>query len=114
MTLKMSKVLDDLIVPNQKVYVDGRLVTDNLRSILFMGDQCMEKEVDAVLTSLDAKKAFDSKVTCTLKPHLRSMASPHNSLLFQDLVLQISVEILINGQLSDSIDIKRGYKLVML
>jgi hypothetical protein len=60
LAIKMSKVLDDLIDPNQTAYVKGRSVTDNLRSILFMKDHCVEEEVDAVLISLDAKKAFDS------------------------------------------------------
>ena len=58
--IRMSKVLDDLIDPNQTAYVNGRSVTDNLRSILFMKDHCVEEGVEAVLISLDAKKAFDS------------------------------------------------------
>ena len=35
-------------------------VTDNLRSIRFMNDHFFNEELDAVLISLDAKKAFDS------------------------------------------------------
>ncbi len=57
--MKMSKVLDDLIDMNQTAYVNGRSVTDDLR-ILFMKDHCIEEGIDAVLISLDAKKAFDS------------------------------------------------------
>jgi hypothetical protein len=56
----MLKVLDEVIDLNQAAYVKGRSVTDNLRSILFMKDNCIEEKVDAVLISLDAKKAFDS------------------------------------------------------
>jgi hypothetical protein len=57
---KMSKVLDDIIDPNQTAYVRGRSVADNLRSILFMKEHCQEEGLDAVLISLDAEKAFDS------------------------------------------------------
>jgi hypothetical protein len=56
----MSKVLDYIIDPNQTAYVNGRSVTDILLSILFTKDHCIEEGIDAVLISLDAKKAFDS------------------------------------------------------
>jgi hypothetical protein len=49
----MLKVLDDLLGPNQTANVNGRSVTDNLPSILFMKDHCMEREVDAVLISIE-------------------------------------------------------------
>jgi hypothetical protein len=36
LALKMSEVLDDIIDPNQTAYINGRSVTDSLRSILFL------------------------------------------------------------------------------
>ena len=38
----------------------GRAVEDNLRSLMFLKDHCVEEKVNAVLVSLDAKKVFDS------------------------------------------------------
>ena len=38
----------------------GSAAADNLRSSMFMKEQCVEEKVEAVLLSLDAKKAFDS------------------------------------------------------
>ncbi len=58
LAIKMSKVLDDVIHPNQTACVRGGSVADNLGSILFMKKHCQEEILDAVLTSLDAKKAF--------------------------------------------------------
>jgi hypothetical protein len=52
----VSKVLDDMIDPNQTAYINGRSVTDSLWSILLMKDHCKEEAIDAVLISLDAKK----------------------------------------------------------
>ena len=54
----MSKVLDEVIDQNQTAYVKGRAVADNLSSILFMKDHYSSKKIDAVLVSLDVKKAF--------------------------------------------------------
>ena len=56
----MSKVLGEIIDECQTAYVEGRSIADNLRTMMFMKDECAEKQVDAVLISLDAKKAFDS------------------------------------------------------
>jgi hypothetical protein len=111
LAIKMSKVLDDLIDPNQTAYVKGRSVTDNLRSILFMKDHCVEEEVDAVLISLDAKKAFDSVSHQYTETILKNYGfGPQFIKCFKTLYSKISAKILINGHLSDSIDIERGYK----
>ena len=52
----MSKVLGEIIDECQTAYVKGRTVADNLRTMMFMKDECVEKQIDAVLISLDAKK----------------------------------------------------------
>ena len=43
---------------DQTAYVKGRAVADNLRSLMFLKDHCVEEKVDAVLVSLDAKKGI--------------------------------------------------------
>ncbi len=60
LALKMSKVMNVLIDPDQMEFVNGRSLTDNLCSILFMKDHCMEKEINGVLISLEVKKGVDS------------------------------------------------------
>ena len=59
LTLKISKVLDEVTDHNQTAYVGGRDSANNLCSILFMKDHCSSNQIDAVLVSLDARKAFD-------------------------------------------------------
>jgi hypothetical protein len=59
-SLKTSKVLESIIDPSQTAYVPGRLVADNLRANFFYKNHCCKYNIDAVLISLDAKKAFDS------------------------------------------------------
>jgi hypothetical protein len=84
--------------PNQTANVNGRLVTDNLHSILFMKGHC-----------IDAKKAFNSvsnQCTETLV-YLSIMDLNHNSL---SVSRPCMAKILRNCHLSKSIDIKGGYK----
>ncbi len=57
---KVSKVLNTVIDNSQTAYVPGRAVSDNFRSNFFMKKYCKQHNIDSVLISLDAKKAFDS------------------------------------------------------
>jgi len=50
-----------LIEENQTAYIKGRMINDNVRSLLAavkMGE--LENDFDGLIVSLDAKKAFDS------------------------------------------------------
>ncbi len=53
----MAKALGEQIDPHQTAYISGRSVTDSLSNILFMKDHCIEEGIDAVVISLDARKA---------------------------------------------------------
>ncbi len=57
---RVSKVLDKLISPTQTANIPGRVVHDNIRMFEFYRKYCYENNVNAVLMSMDAKKAFDS------------------------------------------------------
>ena len=111
LALRVSKVLDEVIDKNQTAYVGGRAVADNLRSILFMKDHCREKGIDAVLVSLDARKAFDSVSHKYIRETLVKYGFGQNFVnYFNTLYKDISARVLINGFLSDKINIERGVK----
>jgi hypothetical protein len=57
LTLKMAKALGEQKHPHQTAYISGRSVTDSLSNILFMKDHYKEEGIDAVVISLDARKA---------------------------------------------------------
>ena len=57
---KTSKVLESIIDKAQTAYVPGRSVADNLRSNFFLKTYCKQNNIESVLVSLDAKKAFNS------------------------------------------------------
>ena len=60
LAMRMSGVMNEIIVSTQTAYVKGRSVVDNLRNIAFMNDHCRNENVESVMISLDPKKAFNS------------------------------------------------------
>ncbi len=57
---RVAKVVDKIIHPCQTAFIPGRVVHDNLRIFYFFNNYCNQNNIDALLVSLDARKAFDS------------------------------------------------------
>jgi hypothetical protein len=111
LAIKMSKILDTIIDTSQTAYVPGRSITDNLRSNFFYKKYCADNDIDAVLISLDAKKAFDSVSHKYIEDTLIAYGfGPVFLKSFKTLYHNISARILINGYMSDKINIERGVK----
>ena len=108
---KMAIVLDKIIDTSQTAYVPGRSVADNLRSNFFLKRYCEEKNIDAVLISLDAKKAFDSVDHLYIEKTLIAYGfGPKFIRIFKTLYNKITARILVNGFKSEIINIERGVK----
>ena len=76
-----------------------------------MSDHCRDQNVDSVLVSLDAKKAFDSVDHEYVRKTMRRYGfGPNYVNYFNVLYNDVSAKIMINGHLSESVDIKRGFK----
>jgi hypothetical protein len=108
---RVSTVLDKLISQSQTAYIPGRVVHDNLRVFDFYKNYCKKHNVDALLISLDAKKAFDSVSHKYMWEVLRSYGFSENfietvKLLYKDL----KANILVNGFKSVIINIERSVK----
>ena len=111
LALRMSKVLENIIDPAQTAYVPGRSISDNLRSNYFYKSHCEKNNLDAVLVSLDAKKAFDSVDHGYIRDTLKAYGfGPVFVRTFETLYNKISARILINGFASEAIRIERGVK----
>ncbi len=111
LSLKMSKVLDQIIVNSQVAYIPGRSVTDNLRTNFYFKQYCKSNKCNSVLISLDAKKAFDSVDHKYIKDTLHAYGfGPNLISTFKVLYNKITARILVNGFQSDSINIERGVK----
>jgi hypothetical protein len=108
---KMIKVIEDVIDVNQTAYVKGRSVSDNLRGITFMKNRCEEEGIDAVLISLDAKKAFDSVSHEYIANILGHYGFGENLInTFKTLYNGITAKINVNGFMGNKINICRGVK----
>ena len=58
---RLSSAMAACVKENQTAYVKGRMINDNIRSILSSIEVAnSEREIDALIVSLDAEKAFDS------------------------------------------------------
>jgi hypothetical protein len=84
---------------------------DNLRSNKFLKDYCNKNQINAILTSLDAKKAFDSVDHSYIDEVLENYGFGKSfGLYFKTIYKDISARIIINGHFSESIKIGRGVK----
>ena len=108
---KVSKVLSSIIDSSQTAYVPGRSVADNLRSNFFIKKYCNQKNLESVLISLDAKKAFDSVNHRYIEKTLRAYGFGDRFIeVFKTLYKDITARILVNGFQTESIRIERGVK----
>jgi len=57
---RVAKVLPKILLESQVAYVPGRAVQDNLRMFEFFNSYCEKHNIESVIISLDAAKAFDS------------------------------------------------------
>ena len=108
---RVSKVLDKLIHPSPTAYIPGRVVHDNLRLFEFYNKYCRDNDIDAVLVSLDARKAFDSVSHKYLHRVLSAYGFSEDfistiKLLYND----IKAHIMVNGYKSACIRILRCLK----
>jgi exonuclease III len=110
-SIRVSKVLSSIIDSSQTAYVPTRSVMDNLRSNFILKKYCSDKKIDAVLISLDAKKAFDSvSHDYIVKVLTKYGFGPNFTNCFRTLYNNISSSVMVNGFKSDVINIKRGVK----
>jgi exonuclease III len=108
---RMSKHIDSIVDQSQTAYVPGRSVMDNIRCNMFLKDYCKKNKIDGVLTSLDAKKAFDSVSHEYIGKILEAYGFGENfKKYFKTLYNKITVRVLVNGHFSDKIKIGRGVK----
>jgi exonuclease III len=108
---RMSTILDSIIDPAQTAYVKGRSVMDNIRCNLFLKKYCKNHNIDACLTSLDAKKAFDS-VDHNYIDKVLSKYGFGNKFrkYFKIIYTDLKSKVMVNGYLTEEFNIERGVK----
>ncbi len=108
---RVSVVLESIIEKSQTAYIPGRSVMDNIRSNFLIRSYCKRKNLDSLLISLDAKKAFDSVSHDYICKTLQEYGfGNHFIASFKTLYNNLSAEILVNGFKTGKINIRRGVK----
>ena len=104
---KLSKVIKE----RQTAYLKGRLINDNVRAIIATIEAAnLEQNLNAILTSLDAKKAFDSVEHSYIRECLRKFGLASFVGIFDVLYSDLQSDIIINGRIVKGFKIKRGVK----
>jgi hypothetical protein len=92
--------------PNQTAYLPGKQIQDNLRVINIVN----EKSPNALIISLDARKAFDSVSHTYLRNTLLAFGLENFVPVFNLLYEQQRVNIHVNGRKLDGYSIRNGVK----
>ncbi len=109
-TTRINKILNRILLPNQTAYLTGRQVHDGLRAIDLIKENHKGKR-EGYLISLDAKKAYDSVSHEYIKAALGKYGFDQKFLnIFEILYWQITTKVIVNGYMTESINIGRGVK----
>ena len=101
----------DHIGQRQTAYLKGRLINDNIRSMIASIKVAnSEENIDALMVSLDAKKAFDSVEHSYIKKCLEKVGLADFIPIFEVLYSELRSDVIINGKVVNGYRILRGVK----
>jgi Reverse transcriptase (RNA-dependent DNA polymerase) len=103
---RLTSVLGPSLHPNQTAYLPGKQIQDNLRVLNIIN----EASPDALIISLDARKAFDSVSHNYIRRTLVAYGLGSFVPVFNLLYDQQKVSIHVNGRKLDGYSIRNGVK----
>ena len=99
------------IKERQTAYLKGRMINDNIRSMLAtVNITNVEERARGILVSLDARKAFDSVEHGYIERCLKEFGCSDFVPIFRILYSELKTDILINGKIVDGFRVLRGVK----
>jgi len=108
---RMGESVKSVIKERQTAYLKGRIINDNIRAIVGSINLAnIENEIDGLLVSLDAKKAFDSVEHSYIESCLKAVGLGEFIPIFRVLYSDLTTDIIINGRITRGFSIKRGVK----
>ena len=108
---RVDKHLANIISESQMGYVVGRDINFNNRLLNAALNYCKNNDLDYILTSLDAQKAYDSVDHKFITKTLKVYGFPDGFIKSVDLLhSNLKALVQVNGHLSSTFDIKRGVK----
>ena len=108
---KLTNLVKDSIGEEQTAYIPGRLINDNIRTLLTTIDLAdLDNTIDGALISLDAKKAFDSVDHRYIRKTLEAFGLGNFVSIFNILYKDLRSDIIINGCTVQGYRILKGVK----
>ena len=108
---RLTSLLSNSIGEEQTAYIPGRLINDNIRSLLMTIDLAnVDATVDGIVVSLDAKKAFDSVDHGYIRKCLAAYGLGNFVPIFDTLYKDLNSMIIVNGHPVEGYRILRGVK----
>jgi hypothetical protein len=109
--LRLGQIIGKVLKERQTAYIKGRLINDNIRAMIAsINTANLEENIDGLLVSLDAKKAFDSVEHSYIEKCLRSIGMEKFIPIFNVLYKDLASDIIINGKVVKGYKILRGVK----
>ncbi len=106
---KLELIMPELINPDQTGFIRGRQTQDNIWRTLQIINHIQDSNLQAVLLSLDAEKAFDSVNWLFLKGILTKLNFHEKCIkVIQNIYSSPTSRIKINGTLSKTITLEMG------
>ena len=111
LTLRLRKVIGEIIHPDQTCSIPGRTIQDNIHLIRNVIEYSNSKNISAAIISLDQSKAFDRVSHDYLINTLNAFGfKPHFISLTKLLYTKIFSKVLVNGHISESFTIGRSVR----
>ena len=111
LSLRLSKVLDTIVDPDQTCSVPGRSISSNLVLLRDTLEYIERTDETGILVSLDQEKAFDRVDRVFLMNLLRHFGfRPSFCNWISTLYRGANMRIFVNGWLSDKVDLQRGVR----
>ena len=108
---RVGRYLEEIISPSQMGYVQGRDINFNNRIMRAALNKCKAENLDYIITSLDAQKAYDSVDHSYLLRTLEAYNFPEEFISTIDILnSNMIAQVQVNGFISDLFKISRGVK----
>ena len=107
---RMCEHVASRLEERQTAYLKGRLINDNIRSMIATIGLTQEENLQGLIVSLDAKKAFDSVNHKYIEKCLERFGCQSFIPIFRTLYNELSTDIIINGRIEKGFKILRGVK----
>ena len=111
LTLRLRKIIGEIIHPDQTCSIPGRTIQDNVHLIRNLVEYTNDKNMPAAIISLDQSKAFDRVSHEYLFNVLRNFGfKSHFISLVKLLYTDVESRVLVNGYISNEFPVQRSVR----